>query len=118
MRNLSLGADMRRREFITLVGNAAAAWPMATRAEQPARLPTIGFLGLFTPTNEWVAAFVQRLSELRWVVGSTVAIEYRSAEGRNDRLAELAAELVRLKVDAIVTLGTPLVLVMMQATSR
>jgi putative ABC transport system substrate-binding protein len=104
---------MRRREFITLVGNAAAAWPIATRAEQPARLPTIGFLGLFTPTNEWVAAFVQRLSELRWVVGSTVAIEYRSAEGRNDRLAEL----VRLKVDAIVTLGTPSVLAMMQATS-
>jgi putative ABC transport system substrate-binding protein len=118
MRNLSLGADMRRREFITLVGNAAAAWPMATRAEQPARLPTIGFLGLFTPTNEWVAAFVQRLSDLRWVVGSTVAIEYRAADGRNDRLAELAAELVRLKVDAIVTLGTPLVLAMMQATSR
>ena len=108
---------MRRREFITLFGSAVAAWPIATRAEQPARLPTIGFLGLFTPTNEWVAAFVQRLSELRWVVGSTVAIEYRSAEGRNDRLAELAAELVRLKVDAIVALGSPPALAMMQATS-
>jgi hypothetical protein len=88
------GIGMRRREFITLLGGTAA-WPIATRAEQPARLSTIGFLGLFTPMNEWVAAFVQRLSELRWVVGNTVTIEYRSAEGRNDRLAEFAAEFVR-----------------------
>jgi putative ABC transport system substrate-binding protein len=108
---------MRRREFITLLGNAAAAWPIATRAEQPAKLPTIGFLGLFTPVNEWIAAFEQRLSELRWAVGNTVMIEYRSAEGRNDRLAGFAAEFVRLKVDAIVTLGTPPALAMMQATS-
>jgi len=110
---------MQRREFITLVGGAAAAWPIATRAEQPARLPTVGFLGSATPSAapEGAAAFVQRLSELRWVVGSTVAIEYRWAEGRNDRSAELAAEFVRLKVDAIVTSGTPSVLALMQATS-
>jgi putative ABC transport system substrate-binding protein len=67
--------------------------------------------------NDWIDAFVQRLSELRWVVGNTVAIEYRWAEARNDRFAELAAEFVRLKVDAIVTAGTPSVLALMQATS-
>ena len=110
---------MQRREFITLVGGAAAALPIATRAEQPARLPTIGFLGSGAPfsMNDWIHAFVQRLSELRWVVGNTVAIEYRWAEARNDRFAELAAEFVRLKVDAIVTAGTPSVLALMQATS-
>jgi ABC-type uncharacterized transport system substrate-binding protein len=109
---------MKRREFITLVGGAAA-WPIATRAQQPARLPTIGFLASGAPfsTNDWIDAFVQRLSELRWVVGNTVAIEYRWAEARNDRFAELAAEFVRLKVDAIVTAGTPSVLALMQATS-
>jgi ABC-type uncharacterized transport system substrate-binding protein len=110
---------MQRREFITLVGGAAAAWPIVTRAEQPARLPAIGFLGSATPSAapEGAAAFVQRLNELRWVVGSTVAIEYRWAEGRNDRFVEFAAEFVRLKVDAIVTSGTPSVLALMQATS-
>ena len=110
---------MKRREFITLVGGAAAALPIATRAQQPARLPTIGFLGSGAPfsMNDWIDAFVQRLSELRWVVGSTVAIEYRWAEGRNDRFAEFAAVFVRLKVDAIVTSGTPSVLALMQATS-
>src|ERR1700694_2718845 len=110
---------MQRREFITLVGGAAAAWPIATRAEQPARLQTIGVLGSAPPSAapEGAAAFVQRLSELRWVVGSTVAFEYRWAEGRNDRFAEFAAEFVRLKVDAIVTSGTPSVLALMQATS-
>jgi putative tryptophan/tyrosine transport system substrate-binding protein len=110
---------MQRREFITLVGGAAAAWPIPTRAQQPARLPTIGFLGsgaLFS-TNDWIDAFVQRLSELRWVVGNTVAIEYRWAEARNDRFAEFAAEFVRLKVDVILTAGTPSVLALMQATS-
>src|SRR6202043_3439400 len=79
----------------------------------------VGFLGSATPSAapEGAAAFVQRLSELRWVVGSTVAFEYRWAEGRNDRFAEFGAEFVRLKVDAIVTSGTPPVLALMQATS-
>jgi putative tryptophan/tyrosine transport system substrate-binding protein len=97
----------------------AVALPFAVRAQPAARVPTIGFLGSATPSAapESAAAFVQRLSELRWVVGSTVAIEYRWAEGRNDRFAELAAEFVRLKVDAIVTSGTPSVLALMQATS-
>ena len=107
---------MKRREFITLLGGAAAACPLAARAQQ---LPTIGFLGQTTHSggSEWVAAFVQRLHELGWNEGRTIAIEYRWAEGREERFAELAAELVRLKVDVIVTSGTPQVLAAKQATS-
>src|SRR6202030_3383935 len=100
---------MRRRNFITLLGSAAA-WPLAARAEQPAKLPTIGFLGGTTPSarGQWVAAFVQRLRELGWTESRTVTIEYRWADGRNERFAEIAAEFVRLKVDVIVTAGSPL----------
>ena len=103
---------MRRREFITLLGGAATAWPLAARGQQLGKLPTIGFLGESTPSGQrqWAAAFVQRLPELGWVEGRNIAIEYRWAEGRNERFAELVAELVRLKVDAIVTQGTPSVL--------
>jgi ABC-type uncharacterized transport system substrate-binding protein len=98
--------QLRRREFITL-GGAAAVWPLAARAQQ-ARLPTIGLLGAATSANwsQWTAAFVQRLRELGWIEGRTVAIEYRWAEGRNERYAEIAAEFVRLKVDVIVTVGS------------
>ena len=100
---------MKRRDFITLVGGAAAAWPVAARAEQSTKLPTIGFLGGTSPSvvSQSVAAFVQRLHELGWVERRNVAIEYRWAEGRNERFAELAAEFVRLKVDVIVTSGLP-----------
>src|SRR5258706_5761417 len=103
---------MRRREFITLLGGAAAPviWPLAARAQQPGKLPTIGFLGT-TSASAWshfVAVFVQRLRELGWIEGRTVAIEYRWAEGRNERFTEIAAELVRLKVDVIVTAGRAL----------
>src|SRR5438309_7925659 len=107
---------MRRRQFITLLGGAAA-WPLAARAQQ-AKLPTIGFLGASTPLNwnPWTAAFLQRLRELGWVEGRTVAIEYRWAEGRNERFAEIAAEFVRLKVDVILTAG-PAVPAAKQATS-
>jgi putative ABC transport system substrate-binding protein len=99
-------SDMRRRAFITLLGGAAA-WPLAARAQQPAKLPTIGFLGASTPTawSKMVASFVQRLRELGWVEGRTIAIEYRWAEGRTERYAEIATEFVRLKVDVIVTSG-------------
>jgi putative ABC transport system substrate-binding protein len=99
--------DVRRREFITLLGGAAAAWPHAARAQQPAKLPTIGFLGASTASawSHWSAAFAQRLRELGWMEGRTVAIEYRWAEGRGERYAEIAAEFVRLKVDVIVTAG-------------
>jgi putative tryptophan/tyrosine transport system substrate-binding protein len=107
---------MRRREFITLVGGAAA-WPLATHA-QPAKLPTIGFLGTATPStwSQFVAAFVQRLRDLGWVEGRNVAIEFRWAEGRTERYSEIATEFVRLKVDVIVTSGGA-VLATKQATS-
>ena len=100
---------MRRREFIAALGSAVAAWPLVARAQQVAKLPTIGFLVSGTPSShgQWVAAFVQRLRELQWIEGRTVAIEYRWAEGRPERYNEIAAEFVRLKVDVIVTAGTP-----------
>jgi len=109
---------IRRREFITLL-SGSAAWPLAARAQQPAKMPTIGVLGSATPSSEGqrVAAFVQRLRELGWIDGRNVAIEYRWSEGRNERYAEIAAEFVHLKVEVIVTQGTPAVLAAMQATS-
>jgi len=110
---------MKRREFMTLLGGAAATWPLAARAQQPAQLPTIGFLGASTPAimGQWVAAFVQRLRELGWIEGRTIAIEYRWAEGRSARANEIAAEFVRLKVDVIVTHSAELVVAAKQATS-
>jgi putative ABC transport system substrate-binding protein len=110
---------MRRREFVTLLGGAAAAWPLAARAQQPPKPPTIGFLGASTPATatEWVTAFAQRLRELGWVEQRTVAIEYRWAEGKVERFAEIAAEFVRLNVDIIVTYGTPAVVEAKRATS-
>jgi len=110
---------MRRREFIALVGSAAAAWPLAARAQQPAKQPSFGFLGSSTPSamSQWVAAFVQRLRDLGWIEGRTVTIEYRWAEGRSSRAAEIAAEFVQLKVDVIVTYATSPVLAAKQATS-
>ena len=109
---------MRRRQFITLLGGAAA-WPLTARAQQPGKLPTIGFLGQSTrsATSEWTTAFVQRLRELGWIDGRNVAIEYRWGEGRNERFAQITAEFVRLKVDVIVTSGTPQVLAAKQATA-
>jgi putative ABC transport system substrate-binding protein len=109
---------VRRREFITLVGSAAA-WPLAARAQQTGKLPTIGFLGQSTRSaaSEWTAAFVQRLRELGWTENRTITIEYRWAEGREERFAEIAAEFARLKVDAIVASGTPAVMASRQATS-
>ena len=110
---------MNRRQFITLLGGAAAAWPQTARAQQPAKLPTIGLLAPNTPSldSHRVGAFVQRLRELGWIEGRNVAIEYRWGEGRNERLAEFAAEFIRLKVDIIVTSGTPQVAAAKQATS-
>ena len=115
-------SNMRRREFITLLGGAAAAsiaWPLAAIAQQSGKLRTIGFLGPNTRSgaSDWVAALAQRLRELGWIEGRTVTIEYRWAEGREERLAEIAAEFVRLKVDVIVTSGTPAVMASKQATS-
>jgi putative ABC transport system substrate-binding protein len=97
---------MRRREFISLLGKAAAAWPFAASA-QPAKLPTVGVLGGATQStwSTWTAAFVSRLAELGWIEGRTVAIEYRWAAGSLERAAEFAAEFVRLKVNVILTAG-------------
>jgi putative ABC transport system substrate-binding protein len=109
---------IRRRDFITLLGSAAA-WPLAAWAQQRSKLPTIGFLGSATASSESerVAAFAQRLRELGWIDGRNVAIEYRWSEGRNERYAEIAAEFVRLKVEVIITQGTAPVLAAMHATS-
>ena len=81
---------MRRRDFIKLIGGAAAAWPLAARGQQAGKVPTIGLLGAATATawSPFVANFVRRLGELGWVEGRTVAIEYRWADARKERFAE------------------------------
>src|SRR5215468_4933681 len=113
-----MASHIERRKFLATFGGAAAAWPLAAMAQQAGKLPTIGFFGVATASawNPWVAAFVERLHELGWIEGRTVAIEYRWAEGRTDRYAEIAAELVRRKVDVIVTGQSP-VTALREATS-
>jgi len=108
---------VKRRDFMTLLGGAAS-WPLAAGAQQPGKLPTVGFLGAASASawSQWVAAFLQRLHELGWIEGRNLTIEYRWAEGSSDRAAELAAEFVRRKVDVIVTGGLPAVAAK-QATS-
>ena len=109
---------MRRRDFIKVIVGSPAAWPLAAGAQQAGKLPTIGFLGNSSSIeSQRVAAFVQRLRELGWIDGRDLAIEYRWAEGRNECYAEAAAELVRLKVDIIVTVVTPATLAAKQATT-
>jgi putative ABC transport system substrate-binding protein len=100
--------QIKRREFITLLGVAAAAWPLGARAQQESKPPTIGFMGSTTAAawTPYVAAFEERLRELGWIKGRTVAIDYRWGEGRSERFAEIAAKFVRRKVDVIVTSGT------------
>jgi putative ABC transport system substrate-binding protein len=110
---------MRRRDFIKVISGASAAWPLAARAQQPAKLPTIGFLGANTASAQsvWTAAFVQRLRELGWIEGRNIAIEYRWLEGRTERATEMVAEFVRLKIDVIVTHSAAPVVAAKQATS-
>ena len=110
---------MRRRKFMALLGGVAAAWPLAARAQQPTKPPTIGFLGQSTPAveSQRLTAFLKRLRELGWIEGRTVAIEYAWGEGNSERFASIAAEFVRLKVDVIVTSGTANVVAAKQATS-
>ena len=112
---------MRRREFITLLSGTAATWvigPLAARAQQPA-MRLIGLMGSGTAAaqSQWTTAFVQHLRELGWTEGRNVTIDYRWAEGRSERFAEIAAEFVRLKVDLILTHNTPPTLAAKQATS-
>jgi len=106
-----------RRKFLATLGGAAAAWPPAARAQQTAK--TIGLLGAVSASQQspWTDAFLQRLRELGWIEGRTVSIAYRWTEGSNERAAELAAELVRLKVDVIITSGTQIILAAKQATA-
>ena len=88
-----MASHIGRRKFLATLLGGAAAWPLAARAQQAGKLPTIGFLGAATPssTSKSVTAFVQRLRELGWIENRTVAIEYRWAEGRDERFAEIAA---------------------------
>ena len=110
---------MRRREIIRLLGTAAATWPLAARAQQPGKLPIIGYMGQGTAAAEAkrVTAFVGGLHELSWIEGRTVAIEYRWMDGRSDLAAEIATEFARRKVDIIVTSGTPLIVAAKRATA-
>jgi putative tryptophan/tyrosine transport system substrate-binding protein len=108
-----------RREFIALFGGAAATWPRAARAQQPAKLPTIGFMGASTLSawSRWVEAFEQQLWTQGWIDRRTVAIEYRWAEGRPERLADIAQEFVRRKADVIFAPVTMAALAARKATS-
>jgi len=108
-----------RRELLAALGGTAVAWPLAARAQQTRKLPTIGYLGAGTPAvqSQWAAAFVNGLRELGWFEGRDVTIEYRWAEGHPERFTEIAAEFVRLKVDVIFTYATLPVLAAKQVTS-
>jgi ABC-type uncharacterized transport system substrate-binding protein len=108
-----------RREFITLLGGAAAAWPILARAQQAGRTYRIGFLSAGSevrPPKLW-SIFVDGLRELGWIEGNNIVFDRRYAENRLDRLPELATELVRLNVDVIVTVGTLAPLAAKRATT-
>jgi putative tryptophan/tyrosine transport system substrate-binding protein len=109
---------LKRREFISLLGGAAA-WPRSAGGQPSPKLPTIGILGPTTASvaARWTGALVQRLHELGWIEGRTVAIEYRWVQGSSERAVEIVSEFVRLKVDVIVTSGVRNVIAAKQVTS-
>src|SRR6478672_6625636 len=104
---------MRRREFITLLGGGAVAWPLAARAQQPAKVPRIGIIDDGPIWDH----FRQGLRDLGYIEGQNIVFEYRFAEGMPDRLAAVATELARVPVDVIVTYGTPSTAAAKQATT-
>jgi putative ABC transport system substrate-binding protein len=112
---------IRRREFIVTLGGAVAAWPLAARAQQPSKVPRIGFLNPLSRSNlmgmGWVEAFRSGLHDLGYVEGKNIIIEYRWSEGKYDRLPGLAAELVHLGIDILVTYSTPGTRAAKQATT-
>src|SRR5262245_31397307 len=108
---------MRRREFIVLIGGAAAAWPLPVVAQRPPHVPGVGVLWPGAPPDKWDDAFRQGLRAHGYVEGQNILLEYRWAEGKQERLPELAEELVRLKVDLIVTISAPAILAVKQATA-
>jgi putative ABC transport system substrate-binding protein len=110
---------MKRRDFISLLSGAAAAWPLAAGAQQLGKIASIGFLvaGTQSVASQWVAAFAQRLRELGWIEGRNIIIEYRWAETGAERFAEIATEFVRLPVDVIVAVGNAAVIAAKQVTS-
>ena len=114
-----MASYIARRKFLATLLGGVAGWPLTARAQQPGKLPIVGFLGATTPSaqSQWTAAFVQRLRELDWIEGRNVAIEHRWMEGRNERAAEIAAEFVQRRVDIIVTHSAAPVVAAKQATS-
>jgi putative ABC transport system substrate-binding protein len=115
---VNTGVIMRRRILILLLSGTVAGWPFMAPAQHPTKLPTIGFLGAATPAvaSQWVSAFVKRLAELGWIEGRTVSIEYRWADARPERYAEIATEFISLKVNVIVTWASAPTLAVKRAT--
>ena len=107
---------MKRRKFLALLGGAAVACPLAVRAQQAGKLPTVALI-IYNVTDAWSAAFTERLRELGWIEGRTVAIEYRWSEGRPEHIAEVAAELAQQNVHVIVTYGAAVATVKQATTS-
>ena len=113
----SMTIDTGRRQFIAALCGAAVTWPLAARAQQASKVPTVGVLGADAAAwSPWTAAFADRLRQLGWVEGRTIAFEYRWSEGRRERVPEIAAEFVRQNVDVIVSYGSA-ISVLKQATT-